>query len=259
MKKIQAARASRGFTMIELLIVITIIAVLSLVGFSFVSKMKKKATQVKSMNNMRQIGQMAVGYGADHGGRLMPIKEWRKFGNGGEYHVHWHQAIIEDIDTTGQASANLWNRNWWLETEPIVLNPLLKNVPTWQIWTPGYAMHNKIHQNVEERYEANKYDEDGNLLSWEKRFWGSRPSLAAIPDPARTPLLVQNLNYHIGGFLNGTKLGSDKRLEKFLIEGKMSIIFVDGHSELLRFADDKGNRLPTCEYVERGLDQMPEL
>ncbi len=232
---------------------LVIIAVLSAVGLNVVSKSMKKAAQIKSMSNMRQIGQLVVGYGADHGGRLMPIKDWRKDGSGAEYHIHWHQAIIEDTITDGDSSKLVWNRDWWQDYQPIVLNPLFKDDPTWQIWNPGYAMNNLIHQKIEAKYQTNKNE------VWEKQYWGSSPPLAAIPDPSRTPLIVQNINYHMGGLLAGTRLGSDKRLDNFLVEGKMNVTFVDGHSELLRFTDDKGSRLPTCEYVERGFDKMPEL
>lgn len=244
----------RGFTLIELLIVVAMIAVLSLVGFTFASKGIKKAKQTKSMSNMRQIAQLIVAYGTDNNGRLMPVKDWRDDGNGGEYHVHWHQAIVEDSVTGKPNGAHIWSKDWWQDNEPIVLNPLFKDHPTWQIWNPGYAINNKIHENIENAFKTNVGEG-----SWEKRFWGSKPALAAIPDPARTPLLVQSINYHMGGFLSGTMLGSDKRLDLFLIEGKGNVTFVDGHSELLKFTDDKGTRLPVCDYAKRELHLMPKL
>ena len=119
-----------GFTLVELLIVIAIIAVLSVVGFSFASKSMKKAKQTRSIGNMRQITQMVNAYAAENGGRLMPIKDQRIDENGGEYHVHWHQAIVEDTMPSVDRADYIWNKNWWLENEPIVLNPLSsKTIP----------------------------------------------------------------------------------------------------------------------------------
>lgn len=241
-----------GFTLIELLIVIAIIAVLSVVVFSFASKAMKKAAQTKAMGNMRQIAQMINGYAAENGGRLMPIKESRYDDNGGEYHVHWHQAIVEDTMPSVDASDFIHSREWWQDYDPITLNPLFKNDPTWEIWNPGYGMNTNIAENV--------VNQRGGVQSdWVQEVFGFRTPLSVIPDPARTPLIVQNINYHMGGFLEGTQLGSDKRLDKFLIEGKMNVTFLDGHSELLRFTDAEGNRLPVCEYSERELDQMPKF
>ena len=52
----------RGFTMVEVLVVITIIAVLSAMGMGVVRSGLARAKQVHCANNMRQIGVALTAY-----------------------------------------------------------------------------------------------------------------------------------------------------------------------------------------------------
>jgi len=58
---------SRGFTLTELLVVITIIIVLVALTFSVVTRMKTSASKSREMNNIRNIAQIVTVYHADVG------------------------------------------------------------------------------------------------------------------------------------------------------------------------------------------------
>ena len=65
MKNTSSAR--RGFTLVELLVVITIVIVLAAIVFSVASRMKKSANESVTTNNLRQIGVALIGFTADNG------------------------------------------------------------------------------------------------------------------------------------------------------------------------------------------------
>lgn len=59
-----------AFTMVELLVVITIIAVLAALLFSLASRMRNKASSAISVSNLRQVGAAMVTYASDNNSTL---------------------------------------------------------------------------------------------------------------------------------------------------------------------------------------------
>ncbi len=57
----------RGFTLVEVLVVITIIIVLAAVSFSVASRVRKSANQSVTIANMRQVGVALITFTADNG------------------------------------------------------------------------------------------------------------------------------------------------------------------------------------------------
>lgn len=83
MKKTLPARKSgsfSGFTLVELLVVIVIIAGLTAIGFPVARKMKESAARTQCMTQLRSWAVAIGGYSADHDGKI----EWEPWPSIGE-------------------------------------------------------------------------------------------------------------------------------------------------------------------------------
>lgn len=84
------APARSGFTLVELLVVIVIVASLAGLLFAMANRMKKKAESAACMSNLRQLTSIALAYSSDHHGDLpMPTEA------GGE--LAWPDTLAADL------------------------------------------------------------------------------------------------------------------------------------------------------------------
>lgn len=70
--KISLSRSRNGFTLVELLVVIVIVAVLAAIGISAVFSFRNSADEAVAVGNMRQIQIANVSYASDNNGRFVP-------------------------------------------------------------------------------------------------------------------------------------------------------------------------------------------
>lgn len=77
-------RPHRGFTLTELLVVITIIVVLAAISFSVVGKLREKANSVVCIGNLKQLGSAILTYSSDHGDQLLPLQGIKEDGSRGD-------------------------------------------------------------------------------------------------------------------------------------------------------------------------------
>jgi prepilin-type N-terminal cleavage/methylation domain-containing protein len=222
--------ARNGFTLVELLVVITIIITLAGLIFAMVTKMRKRADAAKQTSILHQIGPLMVLHTTERNGLLPATVSTKEYGS-----VHWHQAlhalINSELPIDRVKSFDYWNKG-----NPLIKNPLYKT-PVGNLklspWCPGYGMNTKIVDNL-------KLPVDYNNGEWQAN---RAIPLAAIGDPARTPLVAPAPDYHYG-----TIKAKDLRMEQFLISGQIPVLFVDGHIETIS----------PKEYEERKLHLMPK-
>ncbi len=229
--------ASGGFTLVELLVVVTIIIILAAIAFTVGPKMMRRGDAAKSMENLRQIGPLMMTYAADNNFRLPAMRPMIKDENGRYVSdLHWHQALallaIPDLDAD-----KLGDDKWWEATEPVLRNPMYskKMLPQKLAnWHQGYAMNRMIPNNL------------GYTGSWDEGDKGPNShgtSLSEVTQQTRTPLVAPNVdNWHYVGSDLGRKIN-----EGFLIEGKLPILFVDGHVE----------SMTPAQYIEKEYDKQP--
>lgn len=226
-----------GFTLVELLIVITIIVIVAALSFGSITKMVAKAKATKETENLRQMGPLFTIYAADHQMSLPPCKAPVTLENGTTDDRQWHEALLTllypDIDP-----AEFKTKAWWDRTETFIRNPLFKETALPRGWTPlnpGYGMNEMIPENL-------ALASTGTAPSRAELQTISTP-FAALAEPSRTPLIAPCDNYffrydtdQLKGFESGT-------LKDFLFEGKFPVLFVDGHIEAVRPSEYESRKL----------------
>jgi prepilin-type N-terminal cleavage/methylation domain-containing protein len=218
--KSNAFRPTAGFTLVELLVVIAIIGTLAALAFTMGPKMLKRGAAAKSVQNIRQIGALIMGYGSDHGGRLPPMRGEVVDASGKNVETHWHQALL--VAAYPDVPVEKMDDKWYESVKPFMRNPLCTKTSkpaAFANWNPGYAMNRQIASNLKLNVSED----------WSPGKNGPQTTevpLSAIPDPSLTPIVVPRGDWHyVASDLQSTDF------KGFLVEGKFPVLFLDGHIE----------------------------
>lgn len=224
-----------GFTLVELLVVIVIIAALAALSFTVGPKMLKKAKSTEAMQNMRQLGPLITTYASDHEMKLPPARGEALQSDGTKADLQWNEVLLAMLFPDAKP-ADLESKDWWDKNKTLLKNPLFKaSTPT----NPGYGMNQMIPENV-------ALDSGGPAPSQEELLTARVP-LAALTDPGRTPLIAPFNNYFFR-FDESELKGFDKiPLKDLATDGKIPILFLDGHIESMTPSD----------YTDRKLSDVP--
>jgi prepilin-type N-terminal cleavage/methylation domain-containing protein/prepilin-type processing-associated H-X9-DG protein len=231
-----------GFTLVELLVVIVIVAALAALSFTVGPKMLAKGKATESMQNLRQIGPLLATYAADHELKYPPVKAPALMQDGTMGEQYWHETCLELLFPE-VVPADFKKKEWWAANKKTVLrNPLFLETAKPRGWTPlnpGYAMNLMIPENLAIA--------SGGPVPSQNDLLATSVPIAAIEEPSRAPLIAPCDNYFfryeeadLVGFKSGT-------LKSLMTEGKIPILFVDGHVE----------SVSPSEYLERKLFLIP--
>jgi prepilin-type N-terminal cleavage/methylation domain-containing protein len=222
-------RDRNGFTLVELLVVITIIVALAALGLGVMSKMRQRADSVKQISIVRQIGPLMTMHAGDNNGYLPA--SYSKLTR-----LHWHQALhvlMSPEFTVDQVKGD----TYWKSRNPLIKNPLYKkpvdNLDPKSPWVPGYGINTKLVDNTKTAVDYANGEWQGN----------ARVSLSKIGNLAKTPLVAPAPDYHYS-----TIKTNDPRMEQFIVNKQIPILFADGHIE----------SMPPRDYEARKLHLMPQ-
>jgi prepilin-type N-terminal cleavage/methylation domain-containing protein/prepilin-type processing-associated H-X9-DG protein len=106
------ARKRSAFTLLELLVVISIIAVLAALLLPAIGMVRQMALSMRCANNLRQINLAAIGYGQDWDGRLVPVTTSSSY---------WSTSLAPYVETTTQAVITTTDTR-----------EIMRNCPSWK-------------------------------------------------------------------------------------------------------------------------------
>lgn len=224
--KSTSAHKTHGFTLVELLVVIVIIASLAALALTIGPRMMARAKFTEAMQNLRQVAPLLQVYASDNNMTLPPVEGDVRLPDGSVEMLQWNELCLTLIYTDTDLST-MQNKTWWNKNKVILKNPMYKaSTPK----RPGFAMNEMIATNI----DASNDMTTGIPLS-------------LIPDPSRTPILAPYTDFHYK-FDSGEVAAFGKApLADLLSEGKMAVVFVDGHLETMT----------PKEYVNRKLNEQP--
>jgi prepilin-type N-terminal cleavage/methylation domain-containing protein/prepilin-type processing-associated H-X9-DG protein len=230
-------RKKDGFTLIELLVVIIIIATLAALSFTVGPRMMIQAKANAGLQNLRQIGPLISTYASDHQMKLPPAKGPIIQSDGTTLDVQWNEVCLALLypDTP---PADFKTKVWWEDNRVVLNNPLFKEAATPRGWSPlnsGYAMNEMIPENL-------ALASTGVLLPHVELLAVSVP-LAAIADPGRTPLIAPCDNFFFRYDEAQLKEFDSGTLKELMTDGKIPVLFVDGHIETISPNDYRERKL----------------
>ena len=232
-----APRRRRGFTLVELLVVIGIIALLMSILLPALNKARENARQVKCANNMRQIWMACIMYANESKDELPipPRVEDTNFASGSSL------AII--MDPNGNIGG-IYDYNqgtlWPYISSSVLARQEVFNCPT------DMDAFRPVSRNSAVNYTASY--ERNFTYSWNAQIRGSsiggnvlKPSgirLGSIVIPAQKIVLVEEQYPNDGcAFLSGSNDLDDQPTNRHLKRGNQG--FADGHVEAI-FPEDIG-------------------
>lgn len=229
-------RKRGGFTLVELLVVIVIVASLAALTFTVGPKMLAKGRATEAMQNLRQFGPLMNTYAADHNMQLPAMEGEEALEDGPAAPEQWN-TVLMNLAYPDVALTTLKSKDWWTANKTFMKNPLFK-ASTYE--APGYAMNAMIVENL-----AIARDEAPPSVTEALKI---KVHLASLDEPSRIPLVAPYIafNYRFDDVqLKTFSAGTPKAL---LNDGKFPILFVDGHVETMtpaQYSSSKLNTYPT--------------
>lgn len=225
---------SRGFTLVEILVVIAILAVLAATTAVLAPKILRNSKQAKGISQMRQMIPLMQAHANDHGNRL-PAPMTAAADNDSGRETYWHVVLQQELD--GRDINEYLSDRWWKdhEQQTIFVNPLHPK-PSIRVNSVGYAMNAALASNL----ASNRGE---NLGTEEAKTTGI--NLATVREPQLSPIIVPHWDYF---YLLNSGEAKNKKFEPYIVKDRIPVLFLDGHVDTMT----------PEEYSKRELDRAPK-
>lgn len=219
-----------GFTLVEMLVVIAIIAILASLLIPTINKARDSAQSVKCMSNLRQIGGMTEAYLADSGNRFPPSWSWDNgpSGGGGSTWLEWLVAETQfgwDFDKARAAISS---------------GQVPSRCPVRTMSDAAYQAANGGREDWYS-YGINYRFIDGIPTMPDGEFHQEMKSRLAVQKPSQTIYVADSkAETGQGSLINS---GWDAAYPADRHQGRANVLWLDGHvtSELLSWLTDPAN------------------
>jgi prepilin-type N-terminal cleavage/methylation domain-containing protein/prepilin-type processing-associated H-X9-DG protein len=189
----------RGFTLVELLVVIAVIAILAAILFPVFARARALAHRTACLSNQRQLGAAIALYVQDHDERF------------------------PDFRSDPTCAANAANTAYWHDHFCCALHLSPGQIGFMSLLMP-YVRSHDVGFCPSDTMNAR----DRSLTSYEFKPWlADGRGLADVPAPSSMAMLWEQWAYHIG---NGMLGEYDSRSE-------INVLFVDGHTKWKRLSE----------------------
>ena len=224
---------NRGFTLVEILVVIAILAVLAGATAFMAPKILRKGRQAGAIENMKEMTTLMVSHANDNGNRLpAPMTPASENENGGR-DAYWYAVLQHEV--SGEQLDDYLTDRWWKENKSIFINPLhpKKDLKAKSV---GYAMNAALGTNI-------ALTRGEELGIEESKTTGI--NLNTVREPERSPVVIPHWDWFYT--MDSGESGS-KKFDPYIINDRIPVLFLDGHIETITLK----------EYKKRELDKMPK-
>lgn len=191
-------KRSRGFTLVELLVVITMIVVLVAISVSMIFRMRKSGDKVVAANNIRQVQTANIGYAMENSGRFVPPT-----------------GMVDDISYK------------WFEN-PGFVSQIKGEESTYKTGgTPDTSLESSIMDPAVVRSKAAGYKSLGSSYGYTRAAGAVAIVQARLIDPARSAAFITA----------NVPFADDKSKISFRHSNKAIVAFYDGHAQFMSAAE----------------------